>query len=222
MKLIEKLTEGAGIAANYAGGIAAIGFGGFCTLISLVILGIGGVNVFSLALFLVGGLTPIGGGIWLIRRGKILKELFQVKLQKDTVRRIAFRHRGRLRPADLARHQDWSEDRALDVLKNLVAEDPERVELQLDYESGDIYFEFPDIQRTLETQGDYYSLPISETLGRQAVDIAVTLGKTIETFHEYVKATQQSVSEHQKQQRDEKYRAKIEKFLQDLDDLKRQ
>ena len=222
MKLLEKLTQGTGIALNYVGGVASIWFGAMFTLISLVIWGITGFSAPLAIIFVLFGLMPIGGGIWLFRRGKIQKQLLKVKLQKETVRKLAFKHQGRLLPINLARHQGWTEERALEVLKNLVAEDPDRIELQLDYESGEIYFEFSDIIRAIESQGQYQSLPISATLGRKAVEIAMILGKTIETFYEYAEYTQQTVSQHQQQKKDEKYRLKIERFLREIEELKNQ
>jgi len=222
MKLFEKLTEGAGIAVNYIGGIASLWFGAVCSLLSLIIWGLTGMSL-PLGIFLgVFGLAPIGGGIWLFRRGRVLRQLFKVKLQKEDVRRLAFQHQGRLKAADLAQYHSWSEERALNILKNLAAEDPERIDLQLDYESGEIYFEFSDIMRAIESQKQYQALPISETVGRKAVEIAMTLGKTIDTFYDYVEFTRQTVSEHQKQKKDEKYRTKIEQFLREIDELKNQ
>ena len=222
MKLSEKLTEGAGIALNYIGGIGSIWFGAVCTLLSLIIWSLAGMSI-PLALFQgIFGLAPLGGGVWLFRRGRILRQLFKVKLQKEDVRRLAFQHQGRLTPDDLAQYHEWDEERALNILKNLAAEDPERIELQLDYESGKLYFEFSDIVQAVESQKQYQSLPISETVGRKEVEIAMTLGKTIDTFYEYVDFTRQTVSQQQKQKKDEKYRAKIEQFLREIDELKRQ
>ncbi len=222
MKFLDKLTEGAGIALNYVTGVAFMWFGAVCSLISLVIWGIAGVGAPSAIFFVLFGLTPIGSGAWLFRRGKIQKQLFKVKLQKEFVRELAFKHQGQLRPVELANYQEWTEERALEVLKNLAAEDPDRIELQLDYGSGEIYFEFPDIIRVIEAQGQYQALPISETLGRKAVEMAVVLGKAIETFREYKDYTQDTVSQHQQQKREEKYRAKIERFLREIDGLKNQ
>ena len=222
MKLLEKLTKGAGIALNYFAGIASFWFGTVCSMISLVIWGFAGLNAPSVIFFMLFGLTPVGAGIWLFRRGKIQQQLFQVKLQKDMVRRLAFKRQGRLRPIELATVQQWTEEHALDVLKNLVAEDPERIELQLDYESGEIYFEFSDIIRTIEARKEYQALPVSKTLGRTAVDIAFTLGKTIETFHEYMTYTHEAASQQKKWKKEEKYRAKIESFLREIDELKNQ
>jgi hypothetical protein len=54
------------------------------------------------------------------------------------------------------------------------------------------------------------------------VEISMMLGKTIDTFYDYVEFTRQTVSEHQKQKRDEKYRTKIEQFLREIDELKNQ
>ena len=45
MNLSEKLTQGAGIAFAYAGGVAAIWLGGLCTLISLIVWGVGGFSI---------------------------------------------------------------------------------------------------------------------------------------------------------------------------------
>jgi len=222
MKMLEKLTKGAGIALNYVAGLASIWFGAICTLISLIIWGLGGIGPYSAIFFALFGVTPIGGGIWLFRRGRIQQQLFKVKLLKEAIRKLAFKRQGRLRPVDLAREQDYTEERALGVLKNLAAEDPDRVELQLNYDSGEIYFEFSDIIHALEAQKEYQALPISETLGRKAVEIAQTIGKTVETFYDYVEYTQQAASGHQKQKKAEQYKRKVERFLHEIDELKQQ
>ena len=220
MKLSEKLTKGAGIALNYVAGLGSIWFGAICTMISLGIWGISGFGVSSGIFFLVFGATPIGGGIWLFRRGRIQQQLLKVKLLKEAVRKLAFKKQGRLRPSDLAHDRDYTEEHALEVLKNLAAEDPDRVELQLDYDSGEIYFEFADIMRAIEARKEYQALPISETLGRKAIDIAMILGKTVETFYEYVDYAQKATTDHQKQLKAEKYKRKVEHFLQEIDELK--
>ncbi len=222
MKFLEKITEGAGIALNYMAGIAALWFGAVCMLIALVIWSVVGVGLPSLFFFAIFGLAPLGGGIWLVRRGKIQRELLKVKLQKEMVRKLAFRYQGRLKPADLAREHAWTEERALETLKNLAAEDPERIELQLNYDSGEIYFEFADIIRAIEQRETYQALPFSETLERKAIDIAFTLGKTINTFQEYLAYTRQTASHRQTQRKEELYRTKIERFLQEIDQLKHQ
>lgn len=226
MKLLEKVTTGAGIALNYVAGVASIWFGAICSLVTLSIWGFAGVGPASAVFFALFGLTPIGGGIWLFRRGKIQRDLFKVKLLKESVRELAFQHHGRLRPIELAQARGYSEEQALDILKNLVAEDPERIELELDYESGELYFEFADILRAIETQRGYPSLPLSDTLGKKAVDIAQVLGKTVGTFYEYVEYSRASASEHHKQHKQhkqhkaEKYKQKVEQFLQEIEQLK--
>jgi hypothetical protein len=213
MKMLEKVTKGAGIAMNYIAGLGAIWFGGGFTLLSLILWAIFGLQPFVIVLFLLFGATPIGGGIWLFRRGKIQQELFKVKLLKEAIRKLAFQHQGRLRPAELAHEENYTEERALNILKNLAAEDPSRVELQLDYDSGELYFEFSDIMRAIEAQKEYQALPVSKTLEKKAVDIALMLGKTVETFYEYIEVAQD-------QKKAEKYKQKVEQFLQGIDDLK--
>ena len=222
MKFLDKLTEGAGIAANYVGGIAAIWLGGIVTLFSLIGWSMFGLSVPLGAILGLFGIAPIGGGAWLFRRGRVLQQVFKVKLQKEDVRRLAFQHKGRLKPSELAAYHNWDEERALNILKNLAAEDPERIELQLDYESGELAFEFRDICRALEAQKAYSALPITETVGRKAVEIAMTLGKTIDTFQDYVEFTRETVSEHQKHKKEERYRAKIEQFLDEIDELRKE
>lgn len=222
MKFLEKVTEGAGIALNYIAGMASLWFGAVCTLITFVMWSFSGVGAASLFFFAIFGLTPLGGGIWLVQRGRIQRQLLKVKLQKELVRKLAFKYQGRLKPADLAREQEWTEERALETLKNLAAEDPERIELQLNYDSGEIYFEFADILQAIEQRQGYQMLPISETLERKAIDIALTLGKTIDTFQEYLAYTRQTASQHQKQNKEDRYRTKIERFLREIDELKQQ
>ena len=222
MKLSEKLTKGAGIALNYVAGLGALWFGAGGSLISLIVWGITRAAIPSALIFLFFGAIPIGTGIWLFRRGRIQQQLLKVKLLKEAVRKLAFKKQGRLRPIDLAQERDYTEAQALEVLKNLAAEDPDRVELQLDYDSGAIYFEFADIMRAIEARKEYQALPISETLGRKAVDIAMILGKTVETFYEYVDYAQTAAADHQKQLKAEEYKRKVEHFLQEIDELKQQ
>jgi hypothetical protein len=221
MKMLEKIGEGAGIAMNYVVGAGMIWFGIGSTLISLLIWGLsGGVGPYSAIFFALFAALPIGGGSWLFRRGRIQQQLFKVKLLKETVRKLAFERQGRLRPLELAQAKSYSEDRALNVLKNLAAEDPDRVELQLDYDSGELYFEFPEIIRSIEAQRAYQALPKSKTLDRNAVDLARMLGKTVETFYDYVKCSQST------SQRDlekvEKYRQKLNQFVREIAALKQQ
>ena len=150
----------------------------------------------------------------------MLRDILKVKLQKETVRKLAFQKQGRLTPKDLARAQGWGEEKALNVLKNLAAEDPERMVLQLNYDSGEIYFDFSDILESLEARKQYQALPLSNALGEKAVDIAMILGKTIDTFQDYVEMTRETVSHQQHEKREERYRAKIERFLDELEELK--
>ncbi len=224
MKMLEKVGEGAGIAMNYVVGAGAIWFGAGWSVFSLLLWtvlsyfqmqGIGVPLGISVALL---GVTPIGVGSWLFRRGRIQQQLFKVKLLKEAVRKLAFERQGRLRPLELAEAKKYSEDRALNVLKNLAAEDPDRVELQLDYDSGELYFEFPDIVRSIASQREYQALPESNTLDKKAVDLARTLGKTVETFYDYVKCTQSE--DRQSREKVEKYKQKLDQFVRDIEALK--
>lgn len=219
MKMLQKVTEGAGIAMNYVAGIAMFWFGAGCTLLSLILWGFLGMGV-PLGVFLgLFGLVPLGAGMWLFRRGRIQQQLFKVKLLKESVRQLAFKQQGRLRPAELAQAQGYSEDRALNILKNLAAEDPDRVELQLDYESGELYFEFTDILRAIEARKEYQALPLSNTLGAKAVDIAKMLGKTVETFYDYVEYARNTTANQKKV---EQYKRKVIEFLHEIEELKQQ
>jgi hypothetical protein len=221
MKMLEKIGEGAGIAANYAVGVGAIWFGAVSILISLLIWGLGGgIGPYSGAFFVLFGAAPVGGGIWMFRRGKIQQQLFKVKLLKEAVRKLAFKKQGRLRPAELAEAQSYSEERALHILKSLAAEDPDRVELQLDYESGELYFEFPEIIRAIEAKKEYQALPTSKTLDNKAVEIARTLGKTVETFYDYVEYARQVSADQRKQEKIAQYKQKIERFVREIETLK--
>jgi hypothetical protein len=217
MKMLEKVTQGAGIALNYIVGAGAIWFGGGFTLLSLILWAVFGLQPFVIVFFLLFGATPVGGGIWLFRRGKIQQDLFKVKLLKEAIRKLAFQRQGCLRPAELAQAENYTEERALNILKNLAAEDPNRVELQLDYDSGELYFEFSDIMRAIEAQKEYQALPMSKTLEKKAVDIALTIGKTVETFYEYIEYAQQAATDQKKV---EKYKHKVEQFLHEIEELK--
>jgi hypothetical protein len=226
MKMLEKVGEGAGIAMNYVVGAGAIWFGAGWTAFSLLLWtvlayfqveGIALPLAISTALL---GVTPIGVGTWLFRRGRIQQQLFKVKLLKETVRKLAFERQGRLRPAELAHAKNFSEERALNVLKNLAAEDPDQVELQLDYDSGELYFEFPGILRSLEARRAYQALPESDTLDKKAVDLARVLGKTVETFYDYVKCTQSN--DRRQREKGDKYKAKLNEFVREIEALKNQ
>jgi hypothetical protein len=222
MKMLEKVTHGAGIALNYIAGVAAMWFGGVCTLMTLAIWGFAGFGMPLAIFFVLFGIIPIGVGAWLFRRGKIQQQLLKVKLLKETVRKLAFKNKGRLRPTDLAQERGCTEEQALDILKSLTAEDPNRIDLQLDYDSGEIYFEFSDIIRALEARKAYQALPMSETLGRKAIEIAQVLGKTVETFYDYVEYAQQAALDHQKHIKAERYKQKVEHFLNEIGELKQQ
>ena len=222
MNLSEKLTQGAGIAFAYAGGVAALWLGSVVTLGSLIAAGAGWLNIWLVLIWGLFGAAPLGTGFWLFKRGKVLREILKVKLQKETVRKLAFQKQGRLTPKDLARAQNWGEEKALNVLKNLAAEDPERMTLQLNYESGEIYFDFSDILESVDARKQYQALPLSNALGEKAVDIAMMLGKTIDTFQDYVEMTRETVSHQQHEKREERYRAKIERFLNEIEELKQQ
>lgn len=224
--MLEKVGEGAGIAMNYVVGAGAIWFGVGWTVFSLLLWTVltyfhveGIIWPLGLSTALLG-LTPIGVGSWLFRRGRIQQQLFKVKLLKETVRKLAFERQGRLRPLELAQAKNYSEDRALNVLKNLAAEDPERVELQLDYDSGELYFEFPDIVRSIERQRAYQALPESKTLDKKAVDLARMLGKTVETFYDYVKCAQST--DQRNQEKVERYKQKLNQFVREIEALKQQ
>lgn len=217
MKLVDKLLHGAGIALHYMLGLGLLWMGGGITLLCLILWGIIGMSGplgIALAVF---GLTPLAAGVWLFRRGRIQQQLLKVKLLKESVRKLAFAHHGRLRPAELANAQGLSEEDALKVLRNLVAEDPQRVELQLDYASGELYFEFADILRAIEARKEYQALPASNTLGTKAVDIAMMLGKTVDTFYEYVECAKSTMAD---EKRMEHYKQKVTQFLQEIEELK--
>lgn len=226
MKMLEKFGKGAGIAANYAAGALALWFGGGFTVFMLLLWTLlsyfqveGVVLPLAISTALLG-LGPIGVGTWLFRRGRIQQQLFQVKLLKEAVRKLAFQRQGRLRPRELAEAKKYSEERALNVLKDLAAEDPDHVELQLDYDSGDLYFEFPDIVRSLDAQREYQALPHSETLDSRAIDMAKMVGKTVETFYDYVKCSQSTTRRNQ--EKIEKYKHKLNQFVRDMETLKQQ
>jgi len=216
------LTAGAGIALNYVAGAGAIGISAVSTLISLAFWGTAGISTPLVFFFLLFGALPLGGGVWMLRQGAIRQKLLHVKLLKEMVRQHAFKYEGRMRPIDLAQAEQYSEQKALETLKNLAAEDPERIELQLDYDSGEIYFEFVDIRRALAARKEYAALPVSETLGRKAVEMAVMIGKTVETFYDYVEYAHKSVNDNRKTQKAEQYKEKVEHFLRELGDLKQQ
>ena len=64
----------------------------------------------------------------------LLIDFLRLKLRRVLVLIVAFHSDGRLTPKELASAQGWSVEHALNVLKNLAAEDPERMTLQLDYD----------------------------------------------------------------------------------------
>jgi hypothetical protein len=219
MKMLDKVTEGAGIALNYLVGLGMLWFGSGCSVLTLILWAIFGLGVALSVFGAVFGLLPIGLGVWLFRRGRIQQQLFKVKLLKEAVRKLAFQHDGRLQPAALASAQGYTTDKALNILKNLAAEDPERVELQLDYDSGELYFEFADIRRALAARAEYQALPPSATLGLKAVELSQMVGKTVETFYEYVAYAQNAATDPKKI---EKYKQKVTQFVEEIEALKHQ
>ena len=84
-----------------------------------------------------------------------------------------------------------------------------------------MYFEFADILLALQARRQYQALPMSDTLGQKAVELATTLGKTLDAFNEYVEARRETASQQQHEKREDQYRAKVERFLDELDALKR-
>ena len=226
MKMLEKVGEGAGIAMNYVVGAGAIWFGVGWSVFSVLLWTVlayfhveGAALPLGISAALLG-ITPIGVGSWLFRRGRIQQQLFKVKLLKESVRKLAFQRQGRLRPLELAHAKSYTEEHALTVLKNLAAEDPDRVELQLDYDSGELYFEFPDIIRSLEARHEYQAVPASKALDKKAVELARMLGKTVETFYDYVKCAQ--ATDRQSLEKVERYKHKLDQFVRDIEALKQQ
>ena len=69
---------------------------------------------------------------------------------------------------------------------------------------------------------EYQALPISKTLDNKAIEIARALGKTVETFYDYVECARQASTDRRKQEKVEKYKRKIEQFVREIEELKQQ
>ncbi len=155
MKNPEKISERFGINFDFHMGMAALILGSLNTFIFLSIWAHWGVQVSGIITYVGLGMVPLLIGVGLLRRGRLRKAKFTKKLLQDTVRRIAFRSGGRIKPLDLVNTLGYTSQKALQLLRELAAEDPENIELKLDYDTGEIYFEFQDILKSIEANKSF-------------------------------------------------------------------
>ncbi|HWP49935.1 MAG TPA: SUMF1/EgtB/PvdO family nonheme iron enzyme [Candidatus Limnocylindrales bacterium] len=150
MKNPEKISERFGINFDFTVGTAALILGSLNTFIFLSIWAHWGLQVSGIIAYIGLAMIPLLIGIGLLRRVCLRKAKFMKKLLQDTVRRIALRNGGRIKPFDLVTTLGYNSQKALKLLRELAAEDPENIELKLNYDTGEIYFEFQDILKSIE------------------------------------------------------------------------
>ena len=186
MKIYDKVVAGAGAAVSFAGGVVLVVGSLIVTMAVLIIWGVSGsVGVFSSVFLALFGAIPLVTGIFLIRRGIVLKQVLAARLENDKVRRIAFEHHGRLRPIDLAKEMGCTENEARDILSNLAAQDTSQIELDLDFDTGDLFFDFIDIKRLSDHQRSYQSPSHAAPVQKTAIDYAILIRKTVDAFLNY-------------------------------------
>jgi formylglycine-generating enzyme required for sulfatase activity len=150
MKNPEKISEKFGINFDLNMGIAALILGSLNTFIFLSIWAHWGIQIEGIVAYIGLGIVPLFIGVTLLRRGRTRKTKLVKKLLQDTVRRIALRSGGRIKPLDLVNTLGYNSQKALQILQELAAEDPENTELKLNYDTGEIYLEFQDILKSIE------------------------------------------------------------------------
>jgi formylglycine-generating enzyme required for sulfatase activity len=155
MKNPEKISERFGINFDFTMGTAALILGSLNTFIFLSIWAHWGLQVSGIIAYLGLGMIPLLIGIGLLRRGRTRKAKLVKKLLQDTVRKIALRNGGRIKPLDLVDTLGYNSQKALKLLRELAAEDPENIELKLNYDTGEIYFEFQDVLKSIEADRSF-------------------------------------------------------------------
>lgn len=150
MKNPEKISEKFGINFDLNMGIAALILGSLNTFIFLSIWAHWGIQIEGIVAYIGLGIVPLFIGVTLLRRGRTRKAKLVKKLLQDTVRRIALRSGGRIKPLDLVNTLGYNSQKALQILQELAAKDPENTELKLNYDTGEIYLEFQDILKSIE------------------------------------------------------------------------
>jgi len=155
MRNPDKISEKSSITFNFTAGVVSIAAGLLNTFLFLMVWASWGVHPSGIAAYVGLGLVPLGIGIGLLRRSRARKAKFTKRLLRDVVRKIAFRNHGRVKPLDLVRVLGYNSQEALRVLREIAAEDPENVELQLNYDTGEVYFEFQDILKSIEAGKSY-------------------------------------------------------------------
>lgn len=222
MKSIDKISEGASIAFNFAAGGVSILIGLVITFLFLIIWGILGLQAPFVAGYLLFGLTPLGIGIGLLKRGHARKTAFKRKLLRNSIRKIAFQNQGRVRPVDLVTEWGYTSQEALRALREITAEDPENVDLQLDYDTGEIYFEFQDIIKSIETGKPYEENFFNpRTWTETATQVAKRIDEVLNLFDAYWTYKQRLLRESSLNGKLEEYKSKVWQLREEIEQIRR-
>ena len=193
MKLPEVFKKRFGIVLKHTIGIVGMGWGAFsagCISLLWAILHAAGVSELQWPIgvsYLFFSVSPFGIGLWLYRKGTIEKKLLDIRLLKAEIYRLAEKTNGVLYPHHLASSRKIEIEQATELLNLLSAEDPGKVRLELDFDSGEIYYTFPSLQEELYRRETASKRQKENRLHSRAVDIAKALEIATKTFQQYTK-----------------------------------
>jgi hypothetical protein len=222
MKDLDKISEGARITFDFVAGIISLVAGTLVTFLFFVAWATLGLQAPVVGGYILFGLLPLGMGITLIKRGRDRKAIFKRKLLRDAVRKIALRKGGKVKPGDLINTLGYTSSEAIQALRTLTAEDPDNIDLQLDYDTGDIYFEFQDIIR--DTQGNAsYKGVISEspTWTDTALNVAKRVDQILTLFNTYRECRRQLMSQSALNGKLEEYKSKAQQLQEEIERIRR-
>ncbi|HWP46943.1 MAG TPA: hypothetical protein VNM22_07245 [Candidatus Limnocylindrales bacterium] len=222
MKSIDKISEGVSITFDFAAGGVSVLIGLLVTFFFLLVWGIFGLQAPFVAGYLLFGLTPLGIGIGLLKRGHTRKTAFKRKLLRNAIRKIAFQNRGKVRPLDLVTGLGYSSQEALQALREITAEDPENIDLQLDYDTGEIYFEFQDIIKSIEAGKPYEETFFNpRTWTETAAKVAKRIDELLNLFDAYRTYKHRLLAESSLNGKLEEYQFKVRQLREEIEQIRR-
>jgi len=222
MKNLDKISEGAGITFDFVAGSASVAIGLLNTFLFLIAWAAWGLQAPIVAIYLLFGLTPLGIGVGLLKRGKARKTAFKRKLLRDSIRRIAFRNQGRVKPLDLVSTLGYTSREALQALREITAEDPENIDLYLDYDTGEIYFEFQDIIKSVEAGKSYEeNLVQPRTWTEAASRVAKRIDEVLNLFDTYREYKRQLLAEGSLNGKLEEYKSRVKQLREEIERIRR-
>jgi formylglycine-generating enzyme required for sulfatase activity len=151
----DKISKKSDIQFDFNVGATTLAVGILNTFFFLMVWASWDVHTSGVIAYLVLGFTPLIIGVGLLKRSHTRKTAFLKRLLRDAVRRIAFRNEGKATPLDLVVALGYSSRKALQVLRDVAIEDPDNVELRLNYNTGEVYLEFRDIIKSIEAGKSY-------------------------------------------------------------------